>query len=68
MVSEYQIRGAGHTVFFAEKNAERSIIYKLEFHPKQQKKIIKTEVFKLNSIVVAFERDAETVPLATNHT
>ena len=66
MVREYQIRGSYETVFFAQKNIDRSTIQKLEFHQKSTKKVTKTQVYHLNSRLVAMERDDDPIHFQDN--
>ena len=65
MIREYQLRGSQDTVFFAEKNLDRSLIYKLEFHTNSSRKLTKTMVYELTCKIIAMDYDSNSLTYKT---
>ena len=59
MTKEYAIRGSYETVFFAERDIDRTAVWMLSFHRKAMKKVDKRKVFLLNCRLIAMERDGD---------
>ena len=57
MVKKHQVRGDEDEIFYAKFSDERAQIWKLFLHDTIQDKLVNSQIYELDSHILAFEED-----------